>query len=461
MTSGAWSTTGARTAARAATVVAAAFVATLSYGVAGATTPTYIAAVHQPGPAAGTLMPGLKTKTKCHSHGKHGALGAPCPTPEVSIKPSWSGYVITESEVGEPITSVTGYWWFSHGDDVSMWIGIDGILPDDNLLQTGVGSGHPWWQELPQQGQQQNIDQFQQAGDEMYASLTRPCNTSDTWTITLIDLTQSWTWTKTVTYTGPALMADWIVEAPQSSGFLGIGGGQETLSNYGTTYFTHLTVNGQSPHLGSDEALVMNQGSGPVSTPSAPNVAGDAFGVSYGATPPSTPPNQLGYNGWGETFQPVGQDGTLWSKTGADGIYVLGSNRTLWLDVPPWDSYPPHRSYIDTCVRAFQALSLTSALVLGLDNNLWLETSPFGPAHRTWVDGNVEAFQMTDASTIFVLGTDGRLWEETAPFGPGHRTLVAGGATGVDGEYGVLAVSSFQAISDSQVLVLYNGGYGG
>lgn len=108
-------------------------------------------------------------------------------------------------------------------------------------------------------------------------------------------------------------------------------------------------------------------------------------------------------------------------------------------------------------MRSFQALSATSALVLGLDNNLWLETAPWDsmPPHRTWVDGNADAFQMVNDNTIFVLGTDGRLWEETGPCGPAHRVLVAGTTAG-NPSYDLWGVASFQAISTTQVLVLYN-----
>ena len=194
-----------------------------------------------------------------------------------------------------------------------------------------------------------------------------------------------------------------------------------------------------------------------MSTPSATDTAGDAFGMAYGSAPPAAPPNQLGYNGRGETFQPIGGDGQLFDNASPSGVYVLGHDRQLWLDVPPWNSYPPHRYYVDRCVASFQALSATSALVLGLDNNLWLETAPGTVRpHRTWVDGNAEAFQMVNGSTIFVLGTNGLLWEETAPYGPGRRTLVAGTTAG-NTSYDEWGVSSFQAISTTQVLVLYNG----
>ena len=457
MTSDAFLMAEARIAARAVAIcLTASLVAALSFaGMAGASSPP-------PGrplarPIASTVSPEAKAKAPCQRHGKHGtAVTGACPTPEVSTNSSWSGYTITGSQVGEPITSITGSWTVPHSDSnsISTWIGVDGMgAPGTPLLQTGVGEGSPWWQELPQQSTQQNISEFQQNADEMYASITRQCNTSSTWTITLIDETQGWTWTKTVTYTGPAQRADWIVESPVHNG------GHQTLPQYTTIYFTHLTVNGSSPHLNSNDELVMNQGSGQVSTPSLPDTAGDAFGMGYGSTSPAAPPNQLGYNGWGETFQPLGGDGDLFDSASPTGAYVIGKNRQLWLDVPPWNSYPPHRSYIDSCARAVQALSATSALVLGLDNNLWLETAPWDstPPHRTRVDGNVEAFQMVDGNTIFVLGTDGHLWEETTPFGPSHRKLVAGGATGASGEYGAWDVSSFQAISTTQVLVLYNG----
>ena len=67
-----------------------------------------------------------------------------------------------------------------------------------------------------------------------------------------------------MTYTGPAQTAEWIVESPVQNG------GHSSLPQYSTFYFEDLTVNGSSPHLNSnDDELIMNQGSGAISTPSA------------------------------------------------------------------------------------------------------------------------------------------------------------------------------------------------
>jgi hypothetical protein len=138
-------------------------------------------------------------------------------------------------------------------------------------------------------------------------------------------------------------------------------------------------------------------------------------------------------------------------------ILVLGSDNKLWLEHAPFGNVPPGRIQVDSNVYNFQAFSDSEILVLGIDGKLWLEHAPFGnvPPSRVQVDANVTTnltspglaarpFQALSDSEILVLGSDGKLWLERAPFGhvPPARVQVDG------------SVLNFQAIDDNTVVVL-------
>lgn len=131
-------------------------------------------------------------------------------------------------------------------------------------------------------------------------------------------------------------------------------------------------------------------------------------------------------------------------------IYVLGQDRTLWLEHGPFNSVPPLRQQVDGNVAAFDALDANTIYVLGRDGTLWLEHGPFGsvPPPRQQVDGNVAAFAALDANTIYVLGSNGALWLEHGPFGkvPPPRQQVDGN------------VAAFAALDANTIYVLSQDG---
>ncbi len=395
---------------------------------------------------SGALSPAAKAHARpgCKARSKRapgGALQCLVRFKDAFSTPNWSGYTVSSSQVGFPITSVTGTWTVpstSGSGDSSAWVGVDG-LGNGFLLQAGTeqhpGTTVAWWQILPQENTQNNVFNVN-VGDTMYVSITKECNSASSWEVTIIDQTDNQTFSTAVAYSGPESTAEWVMEAPQSENILGQS--QDQLVDYSQFSFDNATVNGSSPHLTNNDSMTMVQNGKIVSTPSGPDQEGDGFSMVYGSAFALPPPNMLGYTGFPETFQPLS----------ATDIYVLGTDRHLWLETQPWNSYPPVRSSIDECVRSFQALSTTQALVLGLDGNLWLESAPWNtsPPHRSQVDGNVEAFQALNDNTIFVLGTNGLLWEETAPYGPSHRVQVDGN------------VASFQPVGLNQVVVLGTNG---
>ena len=118
-------------------------------------------------------------------------------------------------------------------------------------------------------------------------TVTSAVSGSGTWTITLSDITQAWTFTETLAYTGPGTSAEWIIEAPS------VGNRIATLANYGTTEFQLAAINGGSGNagltVGEAGDMVAGNGRTVISIPSAPDVAGDAFNISYGSAAPAPP----------------------------------------------------------------------------------------------------------------------------------------------------------------------------
>jgi hypothetical protein len=131
----------------------------------------------------------------------------------------------------------------------------------------------------------------------------------------------------------------------------------------------------------------------------------------------------------------------------AQNVFVVGTNRDLWLEQAPFGTVPPARERIDGNVLTAQPFDINDVFVLGNDRNLWLERAPFGnvPPARQQIDGGVEISQAIDLQHVFVLGIDRNLWLEQAPFG----TVPPPGRQQVDG-----SVQNFQAIGVDQVFVL-------
>ena len=125
-------------------------------------------------------------------------------------------------------------------------------------------------------------------GDSMTAGISQISSSS--WNITIADLTEGWTFTTGVSYTGPGASAEWIVEAPS---LCTVHCTIATLADYGKVTFDNGTVNsGAGPGLTTNDAGEMLAKNGTViSIPSVPDGLGDGFACAYGSTAPSPPPN--------------------------------------------------------------------------------------------------------------------------------------------------------------------------
>jgi Peptidase A4 family/Concanavalin A-like lectin/glucanases superfamily len=218
---------------------------------------------------------------------------------------NWSGYERTGTNGS--FTDITSYWTVptasscGSGDTYSSaWVGIDdGNDSNHDLIQTGTESdcvsGSPfyraWWEILPAvetpitSGCQPSSSSCSvSAGDSMFAEIKK---NSTNWTITIIDYTQGWTFSTNQTYSGPQSSSEWILEAPTDATTNTV----DTLTHYGSTSFTHDTLNGANPqHSYATDSWDMFDGSNnKISTTSYPNGIADAFAVQYGANQPASP----------------------------------------------------------------------------------------------------------------------------------------------------------------------------
>lgn len=217
---------------------------------------------------------------------------------------NWSGYAATNNA---PYHSITAQWIVpslvaTPGSSYSAaWAGIDGFT-NSSLIQTGTeqdyysGAAHyaAWWTTSSNKFIEQVISPgpgcsgagtcgLVAANDIMNATITQVSGTS--WTSTLNDTTEGWSFTKALTYSGPGASAEWIMEAPT------IGGRVGTIASYTSPMtFDPGSVNGgNSLKLVASEGGELIQQRTVVSVPSTPDSDSDGFNMAHGSTPPSPP----------------------------------------------------------------------------------------------------------------------------------------------------------------------------
>ena len=200
---------------------------------------------------------------------------------------NWSGQV----DEGATYTGVYGDWTVptvvpSIGAEYSSsWIGIDGATTN-TLIQTGTGQDsaggttayNAWYELLP--GAEIVIPSAPVSpGDQMQASIVETA--LNTWTITIADVTASWSASGPLSYVTPGTSAEWIEEAPTVGSTIG------TLANYQTTEFTNLQI--QSTNTGSARLFpvyMVGPAGDIISYPGAYDSATDSFPVTYGTPLP-------------------------------------------------------------------------------------------------------------------------------------------------------------------------------
>lgn len=207
------------------------------------------------------------------------------------VSSNWSGYAVS----GGPYTSVSGQWTVPVVTPTAAptysvtWLGIDGFAASDpSIIQVGTDqrsadgltSYGAWWTTSAYSYVEQPITDPVGPGDTMAGFLTQVSGTS--WRIYLADTTRGWALSIPVTYSGPGLSAEWIMEAPY------VNGQPSTLASYSGTGFDFTLVNGTNPALLPTDAgeMVPPDGLLAESSPSVADTDTDGFNLAYGFTPP-------------------------------------------------------------------------------------------------------------------------------------------------------------------------------
>jgi hypothetical protein len=144
---------------------------------------------------------------------------------------------------------------------------------EQDVAADGTPSYSAWWEIVPVPSISSTISVH--AGDLISCSITE--SVPEVWNITLKDMSDGQSFTRTVPYPSTHLTAEWILETPvvvNTSGASGIA----ALPNLTTTQFSAATVNGQSAGLSAAEGMQLVDSSGGVlATPSAPGPGANAF----------------------------------------------------------------------------------------------------------------------------------------------------------------------------------------
>jgi hypothetical protein len=220
---------------------------------------------------------------------------------------NWFGY----NQAGS-FHSITSDWTVptatSHtpGQDQgsSTWAGIGGgctdascSMTDPTLIQTGTeqdvdSTGHPsysaWWEIIPLPSM--TISSLQiSPGDQMHADITETPTGSETWTITLKDVTKNQSFSTQVPYPSTYATAEWIEETPLEIGGSG-GAGTAALPNLSKVPFDHGGTNGAAAKLSSPQQIqLVDQSQKVIGQPSAPDSDADGFGACTWTTTCSAP----------------------------------------------------------------------------------------------------------------------------------------------------------------------------
>ena len=254
--------------------------------------------------AAGRSATSTQTLTQSGSSGGAGGGGGG----GFVTSTNWSGYILPAASI---FTEAGGSWTVptlncqvTPNAGVGVWVGIGGA-DGSTLLQTGttsvcsngVQANLGWTEEYPSNPNyaanfasfpvtagnviQANVfetqtGQWETRVDNLSTGLSGVLVTGVGWGVMTDGAT---TFTEQGSATGlsyaGADTAEWIAEAFESAG------SQVQCADFGTLTFSNLTTSLPGWSLAQATGTVLDQGSGPIATPSAP--AGNGFSITYGA----------------------------------------------------------------------------------------------------------------------------------------------------------------------------------
>ncbi len=216
----------------------------------------------------------------------------------------WSGYMVA-SDVqvdvqnrSSVVTSISGSWVVPEvnpSENITfsgVWVGIGGY-GEETLIQTGTEQEYidgkavyyAWYELLPEYVVRINNIHIQ-PGDTITASISLENENTNTWTITIKDVTRGEQFKKTVVYNSSRLSAEWVVERPKVNGTV------STLADFGSVTFTECeaTLDSFTGAIGnfSYAQLVMQEENTALVSVSSLDGGESGFTVSYLEQPSPT-----------------------------------------------------------------------------------------------------------------------------------------------------------------------------
>jgi hypothetical protein len=202
---------------------------------------------------------------------------------------NWSGYAL----LGGPFTSATGTFsvpsiYKTPTDTMTAeWVGIDGVSSSDpGIIQAGVSEAYlastnkysvfAWVELFP--APSFNIPLVVTPGEQITVTISQV--SAGVWSVYMKNNSTGQTYSINENYSGRALSAEWIVEAPGAAAT----GLTYTLGDYSPVTFSQVGVN---PVAGALARIMMVQNGTTVSTPS--DITANGFTVAYGAVTPAAP----------------------------------------------------------------------------------------------------------------------------------------------------------------------------
>jgi hypothetical protein len=225
---------------------------------------------------------------------------------------NWSGYNQgTLEKDNAQFHSITGQWVVptatlaphrSHGHS-STWVGIGGgcvnadcSVTDSTLIQAGTEQDagpngaryNAWWEIIP--APSTKIAHFPvHPGDTISVSIAETSANSESWAITVTNVTTGKVFTTTTPYPSTYATAEWIEETPvviSNGGHVKIG----PMPRLTEVNITNATTNGQPADLVPSEAIdLVGSGGHVLARPSAPGADGASFNVCVHERPCTAP----------------------------------------------------------------------------------------------------------------------------------------------------------------------------
>ena len=226
---------------------------------------------------------------------------SPLPIPMVSVARNWAGYEVATNFLtpSSAVQNVSASWVVPSvkNSDTnafsSVWVGIGGQF-DHTLIQVGTeqdaqnGSAkyYAWYKLLPSNAVTINSIQVS-PGDQISASISTVNSNSNTWAISLQDVTNNQKFQSNFNYNSQQLTAEWIVERPYFNNALA------ALANFGSVTFTNCQANlsgetGGITNFSYDSVIldpeIINNHSVQIVSVSRPSNGGTQFTVDYVST---------------------------------------------------------------------------------------------------------------------------------------------------------------------------------